>query len=106
MFEVRPNNSPVIGETILGAYNLRIRVWQRWPVVAAVVETWPDLKGRNKRSWPCRTSDVLGVHCFDTDGTYLVDSAVLRSVVVARVSLNRIGQGAECVVMGARNLSD
>ena len=30
---------------------------------------------------------------------------MLGSVVVARVSLNRIGRGAECVVMGARNLS-
>ena len=50
----------------------------------------------------CRTSDVLGVHYYDTDSSPLVDSAALGSVVIARVSLKRIGGGTGCLVMGAR----
>ncbi len=65
-------NSPVIGETILGAYNLRIRMWQRWPVVAVDVAR-PQRTKQKELALP----HILTYSYYSDTDQYLVDSAAL-----------------------------
>ena len=106
--EVEAGNSPVIGERIiLGAYyayNLRIR---RHKDVAKVASCCYCRRGQTSKDetkgvGPAAHSDVLLLIHTRT----LLDSVALGFLVIASVSLKRIGYGLSGWSWGQCNLSD